>query len=406
MRAVRAALPHLDDALLGFMTALVLGSGADDGTRDDRDERAAFRLALQETSGPVMAKGVEDTAFYRYFRLTSLNEVGGDPGRFGTSLEAFHRENAACARAYPEALLATATHDTKRGEDVRARLDLLSEIPDAWAAAVERWSARAQSFRSPLVDPNDEYLFYQTWVGAYPISVARLQAYLSKAVKESKTHSSWQDPNTEYEEALAEFVERALGDDGLASDVASFAATLVEPGRIVGLAKKLIALTAPGVPDLYQGTELWDLNLVDPDNRRPVDYTLRRRLLAELAGTDARTIWARADSGLPKLWVVKTALDVRRRFPASFDRRGTYEPLHAEGRHADRVVAFQRGDDVVTVAPRLVMRRDGFAETTLRLPDGEWTDAFSERRYDGMVAMGALFDVFPVVLLIRTNKPS
>jgi (1->4)-alpha-D-glucan 1-alpha-D-glucosylmutase len=406
MRAVRAALPHLDDALLGFMTALVLGSGADDGTRDDRDERAAFRLALQETSGPVMAKGVEDTAFYRYFRLTSLNEVGGDPGRFGTSLEAFHRENAACARAYPEALLATATHDTKRGEDVRARLDLLSEVPDAWAAAVERWSARAQSFRSPLVDPNDEYLFYQTWVGAYPISVARLQAYLSKAVKESKTHSSWQDPNTEYEEALAEFVERALGDDGLASDVASFAATLVEPGRIVGLAKKLIALTAPGVPDLYQGTELWDLNLVDPDNRRPVDYTLRRRLLAELAGTDARTIWARADSGLPKLWVVKTALDVRRRFPASFDRRGTYEPLHAEGRHADRVVAFQRGDDVVTVAPRLVMRRDGFAETTLRLPDGEWTDAFSERRYDGMVAMGALFDVFPVVLLIRTNKPS
>jgi len=233
-----------------------------------------------------------------------------------------------------------------------------------------------------------------------------LQAYLSKAVKESKTHSSWQDPNAKYEEALATFVERALTDDGLASDVAAFAATLVEPGRIVGLAKKLLALTAPGVPDLYQGTELWDMSLVDPDNRRPVDYAARRRLLDELAGADARAVWARAECGLPKLWVVKTALDVRRRFPASFDRRGTYEPLRAEGPHADRVVAFRRGGDVVTVAPRFVMRRDGFAETTLRLPDGQWTDTFSERRYAGVVAIGALFDVFPVVLLIRTNQPS
>lgn len=403
MQAVRATHPHLDDALLDFVTALVLGVGTD---RDERDERDAFRLALQETSGPVMAKGVEDTAFYRYFRLTSLNEVGGDPGRFGTSLETFHRENAGCAVAYPETLLATATHDTKRGEDVRARLDLLSEIPDAWAEAVERWSARAQSFRSPLIDPNDEYLFYQTWVGAFSISAARLQAYLLKAVKESKTHSSWQDPNAAYEAAVATFVERALADDALASDVAAFAATLVEPGRIVAVAKKLIALTAPGVPDLYQGTELWDLSLVDPDNRRPVDYALRRRLLDELAGKDARAVWARADSGLPKLWVVKTALDARRRFPASFDRRSAYRPLHAEGPHADRVVAFQRGNDVVTVAPRFVMRRDGFADTTLRLPDGEWTDAFSARRYDGVVAISALFDVFPVVLLIRTNKPS
>ena len=217
-----------------------------------------------------MAKGVEDTAFYVYNRLVALNEVGGDPGRFAIGPETFHAATAEAAATHPAGMLTTSTHDTKRSEDVRARLTLLSEIPTEWTAAVLRWSAlNSRHRRGDLPDRNTEYLLYQTLVGAHPIGLDRLQQYLEKAVREAKTHTSWTAVDEGYERALREFVERALADPEFTAALEGFVRPLIGPGRVNSLAWKLLALTAPGVPDLYQGSELWDLSLVDPDNRRP-----------------------------------------------------------------------------------------------------------------------------------------
>jgi (1->4)-alpha-D-glucan 1-alpha-D-glucosylmutase len=394
--AVRTRCPGLEPALVELMGRAILGRAP---TEDE------FRLALQETSGPIMAKGVEDTALYRYHRLLSKNEVGGDAAGFSTTLAQFHGNCQRVAKEHPETLLATATHDTKRGEDVRARLDLLSEIPDVWSAAVERWSQMTAPFLRAPVDANDAYLFYQTFVGAYPLSKSRLQQYLLKAAREAKVHTSWRNLAEGYEGALETFVDGALSSQAFMDDIGAFARALVRPGRIVSIAKKLIALTAPGVPDLYMGTELWDMNLVDPDNRRPVDFDTRQRLLAELRTLDAPSVWERADEGLPKLLVVKTALAVRRDHPDAFGVNGAYEPLFAAGPLADQVVAFARGGDVVTVAPRWVMKlHEGWRGTTLPLPPGQWLETFSRKEHSGgSVRMDSVLKDFPVALFVRSR---
>ncbi len=396
MARVAERRPELDPALLGFVKDLVLGFRGN----------GEFCLSVQELSGAAMAKGVEDTAFYRYFRLLSLNEVGSDPAVFGRSLAEFHGELATIAARSPETLLATSTHDTKRGEDVRARLDLLSEVPDAWARAVERWSAITAEYRPASLDPNDEYLFYQTAVGAYPLSEERAADYLRKAVREAKVHTRWTDPNAAYERDLEAFVRRALGDRAFTDDLAAFTSPLVEPGRIVSLAKKLIALTAPGIPDLYQGTELWDMSLVDPDNRRPVDFETRARLLRELSDLSPADVLLRSDSGLPKLWVVHTALGVRRRVPEAFRKGASYAPLFAKGPLSDHVLGFVRGGDVVTLTPRLVMKvREGFGNTTVDVPDGEWLDVLSRKKVrGGALRVDDVFARFPVALLVRRSS--
>jgi (1->4)-alpha-D-glucan 1-alpha-D-glucosylmutase len=369
---------------------------------------AELVMRFQQLTGPVMAKGVEDTAFYNFHRLVSLNEVGGDPGRFGVSLEDFHRENAAVQERWPRTMTAVSTHDTKRSDDVRLRIHLLSEIPERWAEAVRRWfehNRRHRTGNSP--DPNTEYLLYQTLIGAWPLDTDRAVAYMEKAAREAKAFTAWTRIDAVWEEALRRFVEGVLADAEFTADLEDFVAPLVEPGRISSLAQTLLRFTAPGVPDTYQGSELWNLSLVDPDNRRPVDYELRRRLLADLEeGMTPEEILARMDEGLPKLWVLHRALALRRRLPAAFGPDGDYQPLAARGERAAHAVAFARGGAAVTVAPRLVIGLGGWkgdwGATALDLPAGEWRNELTGDRVEGgEIHLATLLAHFPVALLAR-----
>ncbi|MGH2749263.1 MAG: malto-oligosyltrehalose synthase [Actinomycetota bacterium] len=367
------------------------------------DAAAAHNLALrfQQVTGPIMAKGIEDTLFFTYNRLTSLNEVGGDPGDFGVSLEDFHRHNQRAQRNRPLSMLATSTHDTKRSEDVRVRISLLSEIPARWAGAVGRWSEMNMRHRTRnLPSRGDEYLLYQTLVGAWPLSVERATGYMTKAAKEARLHTSWIDADEEYDAALVSFVRAALSDAAFVAELEEFVAPLVEPGRIASLSQTLIKLTAPGVPDVYQGCELWDLSLVDPDNRRRVHYERRRVLLEDVAGGGPPLL---SDDGAAKLFLLQRALAVRAELPQAFGESSTYEPLHATGDAAERVVAFLRGNRVVTVVPRLTLGLPDMKSTTLELPAGAWSDRLSGRSHRGAVALDDLWSDFPVSLLTRDD---
>lgn len=352
---------------------------------------AALRLAMkvQQYSGPVMAKGLEDTAFYRYNRFVALNEVGGDPEQFGVSISQFHKANAQRAKRWPNAMLTTSTHDTKRGEDVRARLAVLSEIPIDWAQQVQIWSRILRARRGDIEgtappDRNDEYLLYQLLVGTWPAKlsdlpfdreqlqryVARLKAAMIKSIREGKIHSSWSLPNFRYEEAVSAFVEGALLPD---ESQAFFGAFLPFERKIIrwgtrnSLIQTVLKLTSPGIPDIYQGTELWDLSLVDPDNRRPVDFERRIRLLE--AGC------ASYDDGSIKLGVIAKILAYRAGHPDLF-ALGDYEPLLAEGPRADRVCAFVRrlGDQsAITIVSRFPASTEAdpdWAGTAILLPPG------------------------------------
>jgi (1->4)-alpha-D-glucan 1-alpha-D-glucosylmutase len=277
-------------------------------------------------------------------------------------------------------------------------------MPQRWAEAVRRWAdMNARCRCNALPDRNTEYLLYQTLVGAWPLTVERAAAYMEKAAREAKVYTSWIAPNPRYEASLRAFVEEVLRHEAFITDLEAFVAPLIDPGRITSLAQTLIKLTAPGVPDLYQGTELWDFSLVDPDNRRPVDYALRRRLLAALDGMTPEAIWARRDEGLPKLWTIRQTLATRHRRPALFGPAGHYAPLTASGPQAAHAVAFTRGNGVVTVVPRLIIGLQGtWADTTLVLPPGHWHNELSGDQYDGgSVRLSALLGRFPVALLVR-----
>ena len=369
VESAREARPDLDAELFAFLRDVLL-QAVPGGVEEELTAR------FQQLTSPVMAKGVEDTTFYVFNRLVSLNEVGGDPSRFGVSVTEFHDAMAVAQRDWPNAMLTTSTHDTKRSEDVRARISLLSEIPRQWGEAVTRWMAA-----HPGPDRNTEWFFWQTLVGAWPWSAARAVAYMEKAAKEAKTHTSWTDPAPEFDSAVAAWVRSVFDDSAVMDDVEAFVAPLVEPGRVNSLAQTLIKLTSPGVPDVYQGNELWDLSLVDPDNRRPVDFERRRELLA----SGARDM----ESGAAKLWVTRCALDVRNRRP---EMHGSYTPLSGEG-----VVAFVRGDVVATVAPRLVMSS---AAGHVDLPERAWRNVLTGEEVSGGKRLAAeLFGQFPVALL-------
>jgi len=360
-------------------------------------------MRFQQLTGPVMAKGVEDTAFYCLNRLVALNEVGGDPGRFGFSPDDFHKACAETQAEWPRSMLASSTHDTKRSEDVRARLHLLSEIPDRWREAVQRWTMLNKRYsRDGLPDRNAEYLLYQTLVGAWPIATERMIAYMEKASREAKVHTSWTQPNPDYDGALQQFIEGILDDREFKADLETFVKPLIEPGRVNSLAQTLIKLTAPGVPDFYQGTELWDLSLVDPDNRRPVDYALRRRLLSELDGMTAEEIWSRIDEGLPKLWIIRQTLKLRRSRKL-LEPESSYRPLVARGEKSAHVVAYTRGERIATVLPRLVIKLGAkWGDTTLELPEGRWRNAFTNETLNGgEIALAKLLKRFPVGLLCQ-----
>jgi (1->4)-alpha-D-glucan 1-alpha-D-glucosylmutase len=399
VHAIEAATrerPDIEASLFEFLSSLLLLDvrGALEGE---------FVARFQQLTGPVMAKGVEDTAFYVYNRFIALNEVGGDPSRFSMTIAEFHEAAREAQTRRPLAMLTLTTHDTKRSEDVRARLALITERPGAWITAVQRWSGMLEEYRTnDWPDRNTEYYFYQTLVGAWPISVDRVLIHMEKATREAKTHTSWTTPNIPYEDAVKRFVTAAFDDGPFMRDLSRYVEPLIDLGRITSLAQTLIKLTAPGIPDFYQGTELWSLQLVDPDNRGDVDYAVRRRALAAIETLTARAIWERSAEGLPKLWTIRQALQLRRRHPELFGPAGAYQPLRAEGHRAEHVVAFQRGADVITIVPRLVLGACGrWHQTTLTLPSGHWRNVLTGLPASGVTDLEALWGEFPVALLER-----
>jgi (1->4)-alpha-D-glucan 1-alpha-D-glucosylmutase len=363
-----------------------------------------FVRRFQQFTGAVMAKGVEDTAFYCFNRLISLNEVGGDPGCFGTSVEAFHEDCLRRQESHPRSMLASSTHDTKRSEDVRARINLLSEIPDEWKSAVDRWAALNEKHKTEqLPDRNSEYFLYQTLVGAWPISLERLLRYMEKACREAKQQTSWQSPNERFESAMRHFVEALCGDQAFLDELQTFVAPLIEPGRINSLSQVLLKLTSPGIPDTYQGSEIWDLSLVDPDNRRPVDYELRRRLLSEIPNLQIEEVWRRNDEGLPKLWTIHHTLRVRRAHASTFQDGAGYRALTGSGAKANHLMAYMRREDVVTMAPRLILGLKGqWCDTSVEIPPGTWRNQLSGAIHKGgRLDVAEVFAPFPVALLTR-----
>jgi (1->4)-alpha-D-glucan 1-alpha-D-glucosylmutase len=367
-----------------------------------------FLERFQQFTSPVMAKGVEDTAFYCYNRMTGLNEVGSDPGNNGLSIEEFHSYNKKMQATHPLTMTTLSTHDTKRSDDVRARLAVLSEMPGKFAIAVQRWSRMNNSLRSNnLPDRNTEYFYYQTLIGAWPLTVERAQAYMAKATREAKQQTSWVANNKDFEDALNKFIEGTINSPEFVQKLEQFIERIKHDGQINSLSQTLLKYTAPGVPDLYQGSELWDLSLVDPDNRRPVAYELRTELLKEMRALPiaeaAATAMRRMEEGLPKLWSIHRALGLRKEHPEWFGADADYAPLEVEGKAAQHVVAYKRGESVITVVPRLSFTLDGaWQKTTVQLPEGRWKNRFTDRTLEGgRVAVETLLREFPIALLTR-----
>jgi (1->4)-alpha-D-glucan 1-alpha-D-glucosylmutase len=461
IREARKRNPTLNRSHFQFLRNILLLRYEERASEEEIIEQQRFTGQFQQVTAPVMAKGLEDTAFYVYNRLTSLNEVGGDPGRFGFSPPAVHQSFAARQQHWPRAFSTTSTHDSKRSEDVRARISVLSEMPDAWRECLHRWSAlnephRVQVEDDKAPDRNVEYLLYQTLLGAWPPSpfappptgeerrdddeyavfVSRIQAYMEKATHEAKVHTSWINPNADYDQALRQFIGRIL--DPAASpeflaDFCAFQQKIAHYGFFNSLAQCLLKIAAPGVPDIYQGTELWDFSLVDPDNRRPVDYDKRRRLLAELlersASSKARgelaaeLVNTMAD-GRIKMYVTALALRCRRAHPGLFSV-GSYYAIEPVGAKAEHVFSFVRrhlDHAALAAAPRLVAKllpntaalphdRNIWGDTMLPLPedlgDRSWHSLFTGQiltavTHQGRPALPAaqVFAHFPVALLL------
>jgi (1->4)-alpha-D-glucan 1-alpha-D-glucosylmutase len=390
--------PDLDSDLFDFLRDLLL-------LRVRGPIEQDFVMQFQQQTGPVMAKGVEDTTFYNYNRFVALNEVGGAPERWCMPPEQFHDECQYAREHQPLSLLATTTHDTKRSEDVRARLFVVAEMPARWAAAVREWSAMNEPFRQDYMpDRNTEYLIYQTILGAWPISNERLNAYMLKAVREAKANTSWIDPQQRFEEALSKFVEDILKHKPFIDSIQALVDQIRDAGRVNSLAQTLLKITTPGVPDFYQGTELWELSLVDPDNRRPVDYALRRRLLEEMQSLSTEEVLKRNDDGLPKLWLIHKALSARREFPHLLAGTASYQPLAVTGAKQRHAFAFVRGEGAAVVVTRFPLSLDQkWEDTRIELPSGRWTNHFTGDAVDGgSQPAGELLRRFPVGLWIKS----
>lgn len=396
---VRAS-PRLVDEL-EYLRDLALGRL---GSREV-GKRAEFVVRFQQTCGPVMAKGVEDTTFYRWHRLVALNEVGGSPEHFAVFPDELHAWASRQQQHFPTAMTTLSTHDTKRSEDVRARLVTLSEVPEAWREAVAEWQQRAAPYRSApgWPDPETEYLLWQTLVGTWPISPQRLTEYLLKAAREAKRHTTWTDQDAEYEQALTDFATSVLGDDTIAASVAAFVDGLRPWARVATLSTKLLALTLPGVPDTYQGTELVDLSLVDPDNRRTVDFAERASRLAAL-DHDGPAAVDEGDLSQHKLLVVSRALRLRHRAPSWFGADASYDPLPTTTNHALGFVRAGAVATIVTRRPRALAESGGWADARVVLPDGRWTDVLSEDSFEGgSVMLEHLLRTLPVALLVKES---
>ena len=444
--------PQTASSVYDFVRDVLLLRNLNEFAESARPQVVNFVMKFQQVTGPVMAKSVEDTAFYVYNRLVSLNEVGGQPRIFGLSLDAFHRQNSERRRRWPHAMLATSTHDTKRSEDVRVRISILSEMPREWNAALTRWkrlnAAQRITVDGDLVpDRNEEYLLYQTLIGAWPLEPytpemfddfrERIAAYMLKASKEAKVHSGWLNPNPTYDEALQKFVRDVLSDtpkNRFLPDIRTFQQRIARGGQLNALAQQALKLTSPGVPDVYQGTELWTLSLVDPDNRRPVDYPARQAFLSDLQAHIADPHRPRATllsdlidhavDGRIKLYLTYCILNYRRTHAALFNA-GDYQPLIATGDKAQHVCAFSRnlhsagsqGESLIVAVPRLInaigsldhLLPDAWGATWLPLPDGTRRyrnlltgEMLEIAQHAGMPAIdiATLFKQFPVAVLV------
>lgn len=409
--------PAISVSIFDFIQSVLLLQDPEGLSDAERAERRLFVMRLQQYTGPVAAKGLEDTAFYRFYPLASLNEVGGDPQRFGVSREAFHAKNVARAEAWPNSLLATSTHDSKRSEDVRARINVLSEIPAEWYRALRSWQRLNRGRKADLAgvetpSPNAEYLLYETLLGAWPLRpmsapehaefVARIQAYMEKALREAKVYTSWISPNVPYEAIVRRFIDAILdpvpGNQFL-SEFIPFQSQVAQAGMLNSLSQVLLKIAAPGIPDFYQGNEIWNFSLVDPDNRRPVDYSLRLSLLEKLDGQShedpaavaARLMGEPADGAI-KLYVTSRALRFRKANRDLF-AKGACLPLHIAGKRQNHIVAFARklgGRSALAVAGRFFATLGAGS----RLPVGEeaWGDTVVMLRKG--VRNGTYYDVF------------
>jgi (1->4)-alpha-D-glucan 1-alpha-D-glucosylmutase len=450
VRQARLRNPAVSTALFDFLRDMLLLRYSQRTTAEERTEQARFVGKFQQVTAPVMAKGVEDTAFYIYHRFLALNEVGGEPTRFGVPPEDLHRFFRTRQLDAPRALSATATHDTKRGEDLRARLCVLSEMPANWQQHVTRWRQLNEPLRVALdeetvPDRNEEYFLYQTLVGAWPplpmtpeerdTFIRRLQDYIVKALHEAKVHSSWINPNTAYDEAFVRFVAEILDPRRreFCDDLERFVRQVNHFGLFNSLTQTLLKLTGPGVADTYQGTELWDFSLVDPDNRRPVDYGLRRKMLDGLlarmaeAGADwtslTRELTEQKNDGRIKLFLTWRALRCGRDHPGLFTD-GAYVPLETPGRADEHAFAFlrQHGDqEAIVCVPRLLARlldererlplgEEVWGDTQIAVPEAyrgrTWVNVFTKERWtiDGTIAVGTLLAHFPAALLVAERR--
>lgn len=400
-----------------------------------------FVMRFQQFTGPLMAKGFEDTTLYVYNRLISLNEVGGDPYLFGISIDQFHEFNRQRVENWPHSMTTTSTHDTKRSEDVRARINILSEIPKEWEARVKTWRAinRAKKKRvrkRAVPDSNDEYFFYQTLIGAFPLEtvdfpafIVRIRDYIIKAIREAKVHTGWLKPDSEYEEAYLSFVDRVLQpskDNEFLQDFLPFQNKVAHYGILNSLSQTILKITGPGVPDFYQGTELWSLNLVDPDNRRPIDFKKRQQWLNEVRRNEAKKhylekVRTSPQDGKIKLFLTYRALKARKKQQALFEK-GAYLPLQAQGPLAEHIVAFARHEGpswAITIAPRFFtglvevghypLGNGLWQDTRIILPGvtpAKWNDTISSHEVlarEGHIRVGEALEHLPVALLVSTT---
>jgi (1->4)-alpha-D-glucan 1-alpha-D-glucosylmutase len=413
----RRRLPARLQPVADLAAALLLGRGVADGCRPARDE---FMIRFQQTCAAVQAKGVEDTAAYRWTRLVSANEVGCDPDLPAVSPGDFHRYAAAMHEDWPATMTTLSTHDAKRQEDVRARIAVLADRPAEWIGAVTGWHDRARTLTQTVPDPPTEYLMWQTVVGAWPVSDERLTLYLRKAMREAKLSTSWTEPESRYEAAVLSFVRRALADPQIAGGIEDFVRRIGPDGRANALGAKLVQLTMPGVPDVYQGCELAGLSLVDPDNRHPVDFDRRQVLLA---AADEGMLGPAPELSLDaaKLLITSRALRLRRDYPGWFT--GDYQALQVTGQAAAHAVAFCRGGQAISVATRLpggLRRAGGWRDTTVLVPPGRWRDVLTGAEHTarggaagggpdagqagpGRLLMAELTRELPVALLTRAE---
>ena len=386
--------PELGNYIFDFIADILLLK-----LRGDKED--LFIRRFQQFTGPVMAKSIEDTAFYIFNPLTSLNEVGGNPFDPATTVKRFHEWCLDISKKWPLTMLASSTHDTKRSEDVRARLNLLSEIPDLWWANAKNWhrmNAHCRSEQTP--DANTEYLLYQTLVGAWPIEKERIAKYMEKAVREAKVHSNWANPDQKFEAALMAFIDQIYNHSEFIASLEKFVDELVTPGYINSLQQLTLKLTAPGFPDIYQGTEIWDRSLTDPDNRRPVDLVHNFELLKQLKDKNCNEIMRELHTGLPKLYILKELLALRARVPA-FNEPDSYRPLDVLGPYHDDLVAYMRGKAVIVIVPcRQLTRKSLWDGTRMLVPDGQWQNIFTGQLINsGSNKIKDLLKDFPVAVL-------